>query len=295
MSTGTCYGFAVDSALDLAYLRTGGVGTRLEIAVNAAEPEWSDEDRILEWNGAFEAQLYGRGNRFALWAQHAGWFGVDTTVPRIEVSVSRDALRREERLWGIPALLCFAARGDLPLHAAAVDVDGEAIVVAAPGAFGKTTLAAGFVALGHRLLAEDLTCVSQSDGPAVVPGPAMLRLRRDVAERLEVPGTEVVGADPERIHLALERSRRGDCTPVPLRAIVVLDTADAGAAFRPVEPADAIRDLLALSFRLPTAAALGDAFRSVAALVRDVPVVRVARPERLEDLPATAERILRHA
>jgi hypothetical protein len=295
VSAGTCYGFAVDSAVDLAYLRAGGGGGRLEIAVGTAEPEWSDQDRILEWDGDFQAQLYGRGNRFALWAQHAGWFDVDTTVPRIEVSASSDALRREERLWGIPALLCFAARGDLPLHAAAVDVDGKAIVVAAPRAFGKTTLAAGFVALGHRLLAEDLTCVSQSDGPEVVPGPAMLRLRRDVAERLEVPGTEVIGTDPERIHLALERSKRRDCTPVPLRAIVVLDAADAGAAFRPVEPADAIRDLLALSFRLPTAAALGDAFRSVSALVRDVPVVRVARPERLEDLPETAQRIVQDA
>ena len=148
---------------------------------------------------------------------------------------TENVVRREERLWSIPAMLCFLARGDAALHAAAVEVDGQAVVLAAPGSFGKTTLAAAFHAAGHRLLSEDTTCIRGAEAPLVVPGPAMLRLRHDVAEQLEIPNATPVGTvEDDRVHLALDPAVRGDCSPVPLRAIVLLRHADEG--FR-IEPA----------------------------------------------------------
>ena len=63
-------------------------------------------------------------------------------------------------------MLCFRARGDTALHAAAVEVDGQAVVLGAPGTFGKTTLAAAFHAAGHRLLSEDTTCIRGVRGAA---------------------------------------------------------------------------------------------------------------------------------
>src|SRR4029453_8171040 len=120
----------------------------------------------------------------------------------------------------------FLPRGALPLHAAAVDLDGSAILLAAPGYHGKTTLAAAFLGAGFRILTEDIACCRVGELPTLFPGPAMLRVRRPSYERLEFPGTRVVAEEPGRVHLALEGSARGDGTPVPLRGIVLLQVDD---------------------------------------------------------------------
>ena len=281
--SGTCYGFAVRSELPLAYLR-GGAGDPLEIRAPASEGEGPDDVLLIEWQAGperpLEAKLWSDGRRFRLWIGDGGWFAVDPAEPRIDVPAD-GGIRREERLWGIPALLCFLARGDLPLHAAACEVDGGAVVLAAPRTYGKTTMAAAFHRAGHRVLNEDTACIRLGPDPAVVPGPAMLRLRHDVARRLELPGARLVGEDPDRVHYALERP--GDCEPVPLRAVVFLDEGDT-AVLEPVEPPEALRDLWALSFRLPTEEDVGRSFAAVADLAAAVPVLRLRRPLALDAL-----------
>lgn len=295
MSRGTCYGFEIRSELDFSYLR-GGTGSPLEIAVapDPGEPP-DDYEHVLDWNGPVEARVYARDERYRVWIDGSGWFEIDAEASRIAVPAAEDPVRREERLWGMPALLAFAARGDVPLHAAALEVDGEAVLLAAPQAFGKTTLAAAFVGAGHRLLAEDLTCLRPAETAAVVPGPAMLRLRRDVAAALHPRDAVVVGEDAERVHLAIAPQGRGDCTPVPLRAIVLLDPTEEDAALHAADGAEAIRDLLALSFRLPTTHALGRSFAELARIVRGTRVWRLSLPHRLDELERTVERIVADA
>ena len=85
----------------------------------------------------------------------------------------------------------------------------------------------------------------------------MLRVRRDVAGRLDLPGARLLGEDEERAHYALEGP--GTCEPVPLAAVVFLDEGN-DAALEPVEQPEAIRDLWALSFRLPTEEDVGRSF-----------------------------------
>ena len=289
---GACYGFAIDSQLEFAYLREGS-GTPLAVDTGNGFMR-SDRDQVLiEWVDPFRASLFAIDGGFRLWVDGIGSYEVDIEKQRILVPESAEPVVREERLWGIPAVLAFAARGDLPLHAAAVEVDGEAVLIAAPGVYGKTTLAAAFARAGHRVLAEDLSCLRLADGTAaVVPGPAMLRLRRDVADELELPPGTVVLDEPLRVHLALDQATRGDCLPVPVRAVVVLKQGEDEILMSRVDPPDAIRDLLALSFRLPQDDAHRRAFEGVAALVRNVHVWELVRPQELAALPAVVERIV---
>ncbi|HJS70427.1 MAG TPA: hypothetical protein VJ744_06425 [Gaiellaceae bacterium] len=278
MSAGACYGFGVSSSLPLEYLRAGS-GDPLEIAAPASEGPWPDDTLLVEWEPAperpLEARLYSNGRSFRLWIGDGGWFSVDPAERRIEVPAD-GGIRREERLWGIPSLLCFLARGDLPLHAAAVETGEGAVIVAAPRTYGKTTMAAAFHRAGHRVLSEDTTCVRLGSEPAVVPGPAMLRVRHDVAAELELPSVRRVGESDDRVHYALVDA--GDCEPVPVRAVVFLDVSDGTAALEPVERADALRDLWALSFRLPTGDGVGRSFADVTDLAATVPVGRLRRP-----------------
>jgi hypothetical protein len=277
VSDGACYGFGIRSSVPLEYLR-GGDGDPLEIAAPADDGPREDDTLLVAWEPAperpLEARLYSDGSSFRLWIGDGGWFSVDPAAGRIDVP-AEGSIRREERLWGIPSLLCFLARGDLPLHAAAVEVDGGAILVAAPRTYGKTTMAAAFHRAGHRVLSEDTTCVRLGPGPAVVPGPAMLRVRHDVDAGLALPSARRVGESGDRVHYALEAP--GDCEPVPVRAVVFLDAAE-DVALEPVHRGDAIRDLWALSFRLPTEEDVARSFAGVSDLAAALPVLRLRRP-----------------
>jgi hypothetical protein len=274
---GACYGFGVSSSVPLEYLREG-TGDPLEVAAPADEGPRPDDALLVEWEPAperpLEARLYSDGQSFRLWIGDGGWFAVDPVAGRIDVPAD-GGIRREERLWGIPSLLCFLARGDLPLHAAAVETEGGAVIVAAPRTYGKTTMAAALHRAGRRVLSEDTTCVRLGPEPAVVPGPAMLRVRHDVAAELALSSVRRVGESEDRVHYALEAP--GDCEPVPVRAVVFLDTSDE-AALEPVDRADAIRDLWALSFRLPTEDDVGRSFAGVTDLAATVPALRLRRP-----------------
>jgi hypothetical protein len=283
-SLGSCYGFEVRSSLPFAYLREGP-GDPLEVAAPAAAGPQPGDRLLVEWRATpelpLEAELYSDGIRFRLRIGDAGWFSIDPGEPRIEVPDGA-GLRTEERLWGIPSVLCFRARGDLPLHAAAIEADGGALLVAAPRTYGKTTMAAAFHRAGHRVLSEDTSCVRLGPAPAVVPGPAMLRVRPDVDERLELPHARRVGEDADRVHYALEKP--GDCAPVPLRAVVFLDEAYGEAALERVPQPEALRDLWALSFRLPTEEDVSRSFARVTDLTSSVPAFRLRRRLELAEL-----------
>lgn len=288
MGHGVCFGYEVRSDLAFAYLREGGATGVLDVVETRREEPTAVGEPLREWlprpDRPFAARLFREDERWRLWVAGVGSYHVDAAANLIEVPRGAPPLAREERLWGIPAVLCFLARGDHSLHAASVEVEGRAIAVGAPGRFGKTTLAAALVGAGRRLLSEDSTCVRLSGGtPSVVPGPAMLRVRRDPLRSNAVLGTQVLEEDDERLHLAIDADRRGDGGPVPLDGIVLLHAADDGRPrLEAVSPQDAIPDLWALSFSTPTDEDRSRCFDGVARLAASVPIWNLYRPLRYE-------------
>lgn len=285
---GTCYGFAVEPVIPFAFLR-GGVGKPLHVELGSSPKPGDEGTLVREWRidgpEPFFAGLYANGDGYRLWTADSGWFEIDTGPARISVPAEGNAVKREERLWGVPALLCFVARGDVPLHAASVDVGGGAILLAAPGRYGKTTMSAGFVRAGYRLLSEDLSCIRLGNGEClVVPGPAMLRIRGDVAEHLEIPYAEMLDAGDARMHLALDRARRGDCAPVPLRAVVFLQGGADAVSLDPVDTSESVRNLFALGFRLPGTAETERTFAGAAEIATRVPTWNLSYPYGLDVL-----------
>lgn len=297
-SLGTCFGFAVRSSLPFRFLRGGGGGEPLEISAPSSEEEAEEGELLVRWSPTaerpFEVRLFRTERGYRVWIPDSGWYEVDVDARRVTVPGDADEVRREERLWSIPATLLLLARADLPLHAAAVEVNGQAVVLAAPGTFGKTTLAAAFLSAGYRLLSEDLTCVRMLGLPQVVPGPAMLRVRRDVAERIELGNVQRLAESEHRVHFAVAERLRGDCSPVPLRAIVFLRISDEGLRIEPASSASAVRDLWTLSGTLPTDRDRTHSFAAAAELVRSVPILNLFRPLRYEELPHTIEFLVEH-
>ncbi len=291
-----CYGYELRSSLAFSFVLDSEPDTGLP-GLEVVESDGCDEPSgppLMEWmprpGNELHARVYDDGIGFRLWTDLEGWFGVDVSGPCLSVPSAADPLRREVRLWGVPAGLCYIARGDFPLHAAAVDVGGRALVLAAPGRFGKTTLAAAFLSAGHRLLAEDFVCCRPSTTPEVVPGPALLRVRRDVYDALqEVQGAVPVVEAPDRVLLSVDPKRRGGPAPVPLRAVIFLREHEGRPTLEPVPAERALPDLWTLAFRLPTEADRRRCFDNIAAMAARVSFWNLRRPLRLDVLPEVVE------
>lgn len=56
---------------------------------------------------------------FHVYVEGGGWFRVQPAEAVITALADGHPVRREERLWGLPAQLALLARGDRPLQAAA--------------------------------------------------------------------------------------------------------------------------------------------------------------------------------
>jgi hypothetical protein len=285
----SCQGFTVNSDFSFLFTRPGVSRDQLSVVPMLGDPPSADQPQILDWQTELGvvARLYGGGRIFTFWADAVGWFRIAPFDGTIEVpDRDTDALRREVQLWGVPTMLAFTRRGDLSLHAAAIAIGDSAVLVAAPGRFGKTTLSVAFHEAGHRLLSEDISRIQLEPEPLVMPGPAIVRMREDTFGGTPPSGMSVASRARGRVELAIDDERRGDSTPVPVRAVVLLrESADDRIRLERVETVDAIPDLWTLAFRLPESADRSRAFQQVAAFADHVPVWNLFRPVTMGGLP----------
>jgi hypothetical protein len=278
-------------------VRQGG-GTPLEVnETDGSEPaeigplirEWPAEPGV-----GLATRLHAVGGVDHFWLERLGWFRIDSRAPSMDIPILPPGfgsqIWRESVMWGTPAAVCAVRRGLISIHAAAVDVGGVALLLAGPGTFGKTTLGGAFLLAGHRLLSDDIVCCEMSPEPAVLPGPAILRLRRDVSARLDFSAVATPHELGRKVGLVIKASHRGDASPVPLGGIILLRRSSGEITLTPVVPAHAIRDLFALSFK----GVLDQrrSFEDLTALVSAVPVWNLERPLEFENLPHVVDRIV---
>ncbi|HUR18784.1 MAG TPA: hypothetical protein VMZ51_07600 [Acidimicrobiales bacterium] len=293
-TVGSCYGFGVTSSVPLQFVRSGS-GVPLQIAEERLDDP-PGSTRVALFTGhperPFRAELRQVGGELRLQVNEEGWFGIDTGSGVVTMPPDPDEVHREERLWSYPASLCLRARRDLAVHAAAVEVAGQALVFVAPGGTGKTTLAAAFHQAGYRVLAEDISCCRVTSTPVLFPGPALLRMRPDSAERMDLTGTTVVARDQWRSHLSIDGHRRGTGDPVPIGGVILLKNSEKRDRLTPLEASVAIRNLYAMSFKLPLKEDQAWCFSEVVGLVGAVPGWQLERRRSYETLPLLVEQIV---
>jgi len=292
------YGFSVRTREALLFLRSGGGAETLEIFAAGRPRTRPGTAPLADWTmtGAeyqARASLYRVEDGYEFWATDAGAYHVDPENARIEIPAGGDQILREQRLWGVPVMLCYMHRGDFSLHAAAVEIGSGAVLLAAPSRYGKTTLALAFHRCGYRILSEDLVCCRSGPSCDVLPGPALVRMRTDVYHGHPPEGTHVVAARPDRVFLGLDDHRKGASGPVPIKAIVFLRESEEMRMER-VNASGVLPDLWQLNFRLATREHRARSFQQLARLAGSVPSWNLYRPLRLDSLDRTVDLIAKH-
>jgi hypothetical protein len=287
-SRGAIFGLEVRSQLPFEYLRSGS-GRPVRVSNASSDGTLGSLERLQTWDeepGVHAAvHLHRCGPAAFAIESGAYWFRYDADEAAFTVQPTGDPPFREALLWESPSAIAMVLAGDLALHAASVDVGGGGLLISGPGGAGKTTLAAAFHAAGHRLLSDDLTGCRLDPDPAVLPGPALVRLRPDSAERVDTGGLYTAWQRSDRIYAAVDPDRRGTGDPLPLTRIVLLDPESGPFSVSEVSRPEALRDLWAMSFWLPTDESRAACFEGLARLVARVPAVRIRRPREWVALP----------
>lgn len=194
--------------------------------------------------------------------------------------------------------LLLRLRGVPALHAGAVAVGGRALAVCGPPRAGKSTTAAALAARGHALVADDVLALPLRGGRVQAqPAYPHLRLWPDVVAPLFGPGAELPPLTPnwDKRLLRLDAAFRRD--PLPLGAVYLLATREAGADAPRLEPLSGAQAVLALAPNayvgwFPGREAQARELARMGQVARTVPVVRAvphADPARLDALCALLE------
>ena len=185
-------------------------------------------------------------------------------------------------------------RGVVTLHASAVETEAGAVLFTGRPETGKSSLLGAFVRRGYAMLADDVTgVVLDAAGRAVaLPAFPSMKLWGDALQALAWQGQERARPELEKYIVPIERFR---AAPLAARAVFSLEVHDRdGIEVRPVQADDIIRWHRKSIYRKRVMRGLGQrpAFlRTIAAMARSVPVVRVARPAHPFRLDEMADRI----
>lgn len=218
----------------------------------------------------------------------------------IIVDISPDI---EERLVRLPLLgtvfsVLLYQRGIFPLHASAVDINDEAVVVMGDKGFGKSTLVATLYGRGNNLLTDDLVGIKINEGetPLVLPSFPRVKL-------LPESVTIVLGANPDAFPIIAPGYEKRDCRtekftnkPLPLKGIYQL-AKGTKLAIKPYPPQQALANLMSNSYvngiihqlRGSKNAVLH--FRQCAQIIQSTPIYCLERPRALELVPQIAQMI----
>ena len=216
-----------------------------------------------------------------------------------------DPRRREAfhtYLLGHALSFALIKSGAEPIHGTAVDVGPGAIVFLGDTGYGKSTLAAAFVAAGDRILTDDLLVLSSNGaGFKGYPGPPRIKLMENLAQRA-LPGVPAAGP----------MNRRGSKLIIPLGRRHAVDRKARILAFydllppekarnkqdsmsiQPLSTREAFMALTRNTFnpRVATPERLRQLFALTTAVAASVPVKRLSYPRTLEILPTVRKRVL---
>ena len=191
-------------------------------------------------------------------------------------------------------------RGINCLHASAVAVGNRAIALSGPAQAGKSTMAAAFARMGHRVLSDDVAAFTDTEGiPCLRPAYPQLRLWPDAVERLYGSADALAPLTPTWEKRALDLTKNGyrfQAQPLPLAAIYILgDRADvAEPRITGLHGREALMILIANSYvgYLLDSVRRRQELEALAQLASVVPVRRVLARDDPASLPRLCSTIL---
>lgn len=288
------YGLGIHSDLLLSELLTGEAGADVIVRLDKLDGRLPEESSL----------------QYGFWATAEGtylfWEDVGTLLVRGGNEIIIDPVpgveERRLRLFLLGAAMgvLHHQRGQLVLHASAVEIDGGAVLFLGGRGWGKSTMAAALHDQGHRVLCDDVVAMELSEGgvPTVSPGFPQLKLWPDVVASLGMDPASLprLSSRFEKRHF---RVNNGFCnTPAPVKHIIVLRRGP-NVEIEHLQPQEALIELLRHLYVARFGSLLlrqheESHLLQCAEVVRSVPIDLLNRPLSLPLVSAAARLVERH-
>jgi hypothetical protein len=277
-----------------------------EIELRCGTPEFfaaALENARLERRSDWYSLAYpADGSSYVRWSE-VGEFLVSADGAKITWLRAPAASIESFQVYLLGQALSFALvkLGFEPLHATAVVISGQAIAFLGDTGYGKSTLAAHFLASGAALLTDDLLLLETSKaGVFAYPGPARIKLFSQIAENVLVTSSAGTPMNTLTSKLILPvQNRHGE--PVRLSAIYVLsppdETSEQEIRMETLSARDAFVALTANTFNLHLVdpGRLRRQLAEASGWLDHVPVKRLLYPRDLLRLPEVYAAVIAHA
>lgn len=175
-------------------------------------------------DGWFHQQCLPDGSVYLRWNRHFE-FLISPDGGRIAGRPFNRASQESFHAYLLGQVLSYVLlkRGFDPLHGSVVVVDGAAVAFLGDCGYGKSSLAASFIAAGHALLTDDLLVIrSNTAGFDVFPGPPRIKLWPRIARTvLSLRHGSRMNQSTPKLVIPL-RAHEAHGLPAPLKAIYVL-------------------------------------------------------------------------
>lgn len=184
--------------------------------------------------------------------------------------------------WGLNWVISSHAYGFLVIHAAVVERDGRALILAADPGSGKSTLCAALVHQGWRLLSDELTLVDLASG-TILPIARPISLKNASINVVKNLGDDILlspvchdTAKGSISHMKPPPASVGALGIAAIPALMVFPkfSPDAALSSEIVGSAHAFLEIARHTFNLPVLA--GDGFDAISRLVGQVRVSRIS-------------------
>jgi len=194
-----------------------------------------------------------------------------------------------------PALgVILHQRGRLPLHAAAVEIDGKVVALMGGVGAGKSALAAALYKRGHLFVTDDVTAVQPDVGdiPVVSPGFPQLKLWPEVISALGDNPESLPRIEPGTEKRSYRITDRFSQKTLPLTRIYLL-TENPDHGILPLAPQRALLELMRHSYRASLLKWIGAErhLSQCASLINKVPIKQLNRPPLISGLHNVARMV----
>ncbi len=286
---GSLFGHEVASELALERLnQVPGPRGRLEVRRARANP-LEQEAELTAWS-EIEGRTFAVARRpdgeLLVSCSATGAWSADPAAGVVEALPAPDAAATaiEHRLVSVIVPLLLAERGDLVIHASAVDTGAGAVLFAGPSGRGKSTTVAALARAGLPTLAEDgLVVELGGERPLAWAGARGIRLKG--------PG-EAAGTAAPDYPAGLAQTSDAPAVGRPVAAVLALVPRGDALTLDALSAGEAAAALGSSLFHRGGPEGLRPAFGSLARLVEAVPAYLCSLPDDLGALPDAASEVI---
>jgi hypothetical protein len=186
----------------------------------------------VSWSDLFDFVVHANGRRIDVFA------GTDIDGETVVAYLISQVLSVALLLQGIPTL-----------HASAVSLHGNAVVLLGESGFGKSTLTAALLAEGAQLITDDLLVLrKEAAGYVAVPGAQRIKLAPAAADALHLAWPDTPMLDDSGKHVYHVPAAHCAAAPVPVERVLLLQPDAAQPSLVSLSKQQATRALLSATF-----------------------------------------------